>query len=116
MSVRRFLSLRVRSLSAMLCDVRRGREAATRLNRQERDITAGIVGDEERVTATVDAHITRRAALRRLVVDSRECSGVGRDCEGAHSATRFLAALLDLVHGVERTAIRVDREKGRIRT
>ena len=70
-SVRCLLAFRVRPAAHVLRDVRRRREAAGFLNRQERDVAAGIVRHEHDASPAIHAHVAGRATLRRLLVDSR---------------------------------------------
>jgi len=52
----------MRSFTRVLYHTRGGRECAIRLDRQQRDVAAGVVGDEQGAPAPVHAHVAGRAA------------------------------------------------------
>ena len=114
MGVRRILTLSVRPGARVLHHRRGRRKRSIRLDRQQRDTSTGVVGDEHHPAASVYAHEAGRCTFRRLLVSSSERPGVARDREGAHRTARLPIVLLNFVHRVENAAVRVDGEKRRL--
>ncbi len=106
--MRRFLTLGRRSFSRVLHHMC-GRERAIRLERQQRDAAPTVVGDQQGAATPVHADVAGRATSRRLLVQPGERAGAALDRERAHRAGR-----LELVHGVEDPAVRVDTKEGRV--
>ena len=110
--VRRLLALLVRAAPVILHHLRCSPKRAFLLYRQHCDVAPDVVGDEHRAAGSVHAQVAGGASLRRLLVESREPTGIAVDGEGAHRTGRFPIVLRDFVHGVERAAARVDCEEG----
>src|SRR6266566_3885848 len=113
--MRCFLTLGIRSFSRMLIYVRGSGECSILLDREHRDTSTDIVGDEHHSSAAIHTYVAGRPTFRRLLVQSGERAAISGDREGAHRTGWFSIVLLELVDGVENASVRVDGEERRVR-
>src|SRR5690348_9924165 len=99
----------------MLIDVRRAKTAIG-VDGKQRHTPRVVVGDEYGAPLPVHAHVTWPGAFRRLLIDTGKQSRVRGNGKGPDYTTSLPVMLGDLVDGVQHAPVRMDGEKGWIRS
>ena len=115
MRVRPALTLLIRPGPVVLHHLRCRPERSVRADRQQRETTSGVVGDEHHSAATIDADEAWRCTFRWLLAEQGNRAGVGCNRKSAHRTACAPLVLVDLINRVENRSTGMDGEERWVR-
>src|SRR5579884_835247 len=113
MRVRSFLAAVIGTGTSELYEIGSGAEPAIGRDGQGNDASAVVVGDQQVAAGMIHREMARAGAAGRDLVQQSQVPRGWIDREGADGAAFLPLKGSGLIHRVEKTAIRVNHQKGR---